>query len=217
MNVTYEDVQPIQERTQRGFVSSEYKATELTIKDHNGNDVRLVWCPKSRKRKDGNRIPPFPYQVYLTRNTGSAVQDPSFPSVFASFIEWLIGKPESEPFRPLETLISHHVEVYSQPFTNILACIEHQRREVLHRNRNGIWPRLIDHWTTSDVDGYIGRIIVIDRDSWQEEGMVFVSFDPIAYRVPLEFDSWSYISGDRVSLSFTYISPSDLFRSLSKL
>ena len=150
------------------------RVRSLTIKDHDTSDVTLVWYPSPQdgfRRQD--EIPPFPYQVYLTNSATGTSQDPSFPEKFACFIETLGGIGNRERY--------YRFEIYRKPFSNMLACVGHQRKETRHRNRNGIWPRIVSKWTTRNNGGYKGCIIVIDRDDWESEGVVLVRFDPAEY------------------------------------
>lgn len=141
------------------------------IKDHNGNDVALTW-----KRDDWYEdeygtedIPPFAFQVYILETAASSPQ-----TVTDSHL------PESLPryFRISDGNCEHHWQVYLQPQPSILACVEHQRAELVHRNRNGLWPRMVPTWTDSSRPGYSGFIIVIDTLTWQTESLVVVDFDP---------------------------------------
>ena len=161
-----------------------------TIKDHNADNVILSWHPRG-KHADREKVPPFPFQVYLLRSAANTASDPDFPVNFALFVANLGGLPNAD--------VQYRFEVYSSAQTNVLACVEHQRQEVRWRNRNGIWPRLVPDWAEylNNADdngqhGYQGFILVIDTDSWEREGITFVSFDPAAYAKPTEFWAWNY-------------------------
>ena len=171
--------------TKDHFVLSEYSKKQTSIQDHEDNKVNIVWCPRPDEKDSWNTPPPFPFQVYLTNGAAKLLHDPDFPVSFPCFIEWLDGIAESR----------HRFDVYTRLFPNVVACIEHQRREVAHRNRNGIWPRLVPRWTTEEARGYQGRILVIDRDDWREMGVVSVNFDPAAYERPERFEGWD-MAGD---------------------
>ena len=150
------------------------------VNDHEDHQIRIVWHPKEPYKKWGT-VPPFPYQVYLTKNARKCLEDELFQEKFAAYIDNLLGKYPDCQYR---------LEIYQQPFANVLACVAHQRREVEWRYRNGVWPQIIRRWDTDRHTGYIGKILIIDTDRWEKEGIDFVSFDPIEYEHPEKFDGW---------------------------
>ena len=163
----------------------ECKVQSQNIKDHEGNDVKIVWYRKFDDYGPLDKVPPFPYQVYLTGTAAKVVEDPNFPAAFACAIERIGGIPGH---------YSHYrFELYLTTFSNILGCCAHQRREVQHRNRNGIVPRLLSSWTmgmAEDGPSYHGRIIVIDTKDWADAGVILVSFDPAEYDRSYRFPLW---------------------------
>ena len=62
-------------RTLNELVVSEYEPQTLIIKDHDRNDAILTWCPKFYDEDPVEKVPPFPYQVYLTNNAMESVTD----------------------------------------------------------------------------------------------------------------------------------------------
>lgn len=197
---------------------SEFDPQSLIIKDHNGDDVKLTWCPKFYDEEPPEALPPFPFQVYLTHGAIETIRDiKGFAERFACFIEWIGGVPDHLGLCPehggLRRVCRHHggfredeygsrdfqegaeechyrFEVYTKPQSNVLACVAHQRKEIRYRGTNAIWPRLVSKWTTHG-DGYKGRIIVIDRDDWAEAGVVLVFFDPAPYDHPSQYTYWN--------------------------
>ena len=169
--------------------SRNHEPSSKVIQDHTGNDVTLAWVPNAWDKSDV--FPPFGYQVYLTNTGKKTALVPDFPLAFAQWIEKLgrIGDGNA----------LCHFEVYSKPFRNVLDCVAHQRKEVAWRNRNGLFPRMVSTWNNGTPTGYAGFIIVVDSDDWQEEGIIFVSFNPVEYLVPGNlsyFDLWDQIEGD---------------------
>ena len=166
----------------------------LNIKDHEGDDVSIVWnLNPSNKSTSDTLPPPFPYQVYLTTSARGVVEEPHFPAAFARSIEREIGGLSESNWQ-------YHFEIYTRPLPNILACIAHQRKEIRHRNRNGIVPRLVSSWTTRNGEGYKGRIIVIDREDWADAGITLVSFDPAEYDMPSSFPAWHTASDGDIDI-----------------
>jgi len=178
--------------TKRGLELTPAEVKSTTIKDHDGEAVTLSWCPRGR-RADLERVPPFPFQVYVLKSAAATAADADFPTNFALFAENLGGLPNADT--------QYRFEVYSQSQPSILACVEHQRQEVKWRNRNGIWPRLVSDWaeypdpvTNHGPPGYQGFILVVDTNTWENNGIIFVSFDPAAYANPAEFWAWNFAS-----------------------
>ena len=164
------------------FAFSEESTRTTTIRDHDGNDVSLVWYLNEYDDEPPEQPPPFPFQVYITKGAASVLQNPGFPAAFACFIERLGGISDGD--------CCYRFEVYMKSFPNILACVAHQRDEISHRNRNGIAPALVSRWTI-DGEGHGKRIIVIDQDDWAETGVVLVMFDPAVYEgTSSSFDRW---------------------------
>lgn len=176
-----------------------------TIHDHSGNNIHLVWNPLIDTEERPSEKPyPFPFQVYMTQSAAHTAQDSSFPTEFCLTID--------KNGRVSDGDCLYRFEIYSQPLSNVLACVAHQRKEVDYRNRNGIVPRLVSSWTTND-EGYKGRIIVIDRDDWLDTGPVLVHFDPVEYDQPSTFDFWNVAGeGDRDIVRATRCQPMPLLR-----
>lgn len=159
---------------QRGPKRSEVRNT--IIPDHEGNDVNLAWYPNHDRRYPVGQPPPFPFLVYFTKKAEKSARDPSFAASLVCLIEEQ-GRWTGDPDRS-----SPHArfEFYTNPFSSILACVVHQRREIIHRNRNAVHPRLL---ATSDtgLESYQGCILVIDSDDCHSTGIIVVQFDPDVY------------------------------------
>ena len=112
----------------------------FSINDHNEDEVSIAWRTESRCIRN-DKLPPFPFQVYIVSSATQVSQDIDFACELAATIR--DGERENERCR-------FHFQVYHRPFPNILGCGAHQRREILHRNRNGIVPRMISRWTQTD-------------------------------------------------------------------
>lgn len=170
----------------RQYTPDEVRST--VIKDHSGDNVQLVWFPRSSNH-DPDTAYPFPFQVYLADNATQTINDPGFAAEFSLFIDKLGGISDGD--------CQYRFEIYTKSHANILSCVEHQRAEVNWRNRNGIWPHLVQSWATADDSGHKGFIIVIDSDHWATEGFTLVAFDPAAYTEPAKFYAWNRaVEGD---------------------
>lgn len=144
-----------------------------SILDHEGNDVNLVWHPTQDRKYSGDQPPPFPFQVYFTKAALKSARDLNFATSLVCLVEEQGGLSQRDP--PLHV----RFEFYDRPFSSILACVAHQRREVLHRNRNGTYPRMLSKWCQDgDENVHEGRIIVIDRDDCLSTGPIMVVYDP---------------------------------------
>ena len=176
-----------------------------TIKDHNESNVNLVWCPKHCDNEPSNEFPPFPFQVYVVREAKSTARDlTTFAKHFACYINSTGRLPDPDKACSDGLCISsqchicagrgqgaflssdrgdgrgvahYRFDVYATPMANILACTAHQEREISHRNRNGVHPRLVSNWTEGHWGQQRNRILVIDRDDWTEVGPVSVDYD----------------------------------------
>ena len=177
-----------------------------SIEDHNGEEVRIAWCPKPYL-DEPEQFPPFPYQVLVLDSAKECASDPEFPSSSAKWIEKCGGISDEN--------CNYRSELYSRTFSNMLECVSHQRIEVSHRNRNGIWPRLIGKWTTNRQEGHKGFILIIDHVDWMTHGIVSVQFDPIDYDWPgpdwMDKCHLSLVSAQR------YIKPKSLKDHLTRL
>jgi hypothetical protein len=151
---------------------------QFTIKDHNEDEVSIAWCTEKNRN---DTLPPFPFQVYLLSSAEQVAKGVKFPCDFAVFVQ-KIG--------PVHERSRCHFQIYRRTFPSILACIAHQKREILHRNRNGIIPRMVARWTQIEM-GDKGHIIVIDADNWANDGILLVSFDPAEYDNPNQFAAWN--------------------------
>ena len=168
----------------------EAKARQFSLQDHNDDPVEIVWVPKEQHAPHKDSFPPFPFQVYLLSTATQLVEDAQFPRKLVAFIERAGGANER---------CEYHLQVYRRPFPNILACIAHQKREVLFRNRNGISPCLIRTWSQPVGSVlrfhhgiYHGKIMIIDSTDWCNSGITFAHFDTPTYDLG-EFwkDAWS--------------------------
>ncbi|KAK3718312.1 hypothetical protein LTR37_005125 [Vermiconidia calcicola] len=174
----------------RKRVMGDVEAKSISIPDHEGNDVNIVWCLWPWNHDYRDQPPPFPYQVYVLDSATGVAQNSNLAADFARYIEKIGGISDGN--------CHYRFEVYSRPLSSILACVAHQRKEVDRRNRNGIVPRLVSSWATTssfsnDFEGYKGRIIVIDRNDWADHGVTLVSFDPAEYDRPGQYDEWNII------------------------
>lgn len=136
-----------------------------STRDHNGEHVRIAWVARESYDVYAEKLPPFPFQVYILSSAEKTLQDLDFPPNFVDLVE-----------RTTFLSAHAHFEFYSSGFNNILACTAHQRREVESRNRNAIWPRLISSWAGQRGWGYKGLILVIDRDQWESNGVIVAEF-----------------------------------------
>lgn len=181
---------------------SQYSVESLSTKDHNGDDVVVVYPIKTYEQLRRKELPPFPYQVYFTRRAKEAIENPtSFAKRFLSSFELVGGLPGSNSERHDELCVNfnyfnfncgrchsrddlvcprYRFEIYTKPFTNVLACITHQRREMQFRGGSrAVWPHLLNNWTACGrAGGYTGRVIVIDSDDWTGKGVLLTRFDP---------------------------------------
>ena len=157
----------------------ERRTQQFTTRDHSGDEVAVSWDPSAWTNPDED-LPPFPFQVYILSTAESVANDAAFPRKLAAFVHLHWGS---------KVMCRFHFQVYRRPFPNILACIAHQRREIHYRNRNGIVPRMLEEW--AEDEEYKGRILVIDRDGWEREGIVFASFDPVEHENRSQFSAWN--------------------------
>lgn len=67
--------QSTRHRTSDKLVLSEYQPQTLIIKDHDNEDVILTWCSKFYDEDPTEKVPPFPFQVYLTNAAKETIQD----------------------------------------------------------------------------------------------------------------------------------------------
>lgn len=146
-----------------------------TIKDHRHTDVKLIWNDINDERKDHYSIPPFSYEIYLLRGAQAALRDvDTFSQDFLSYTGILTNWGGRRKCR-------YHLEIYTEPCRNILACLAHHRKEVSHRILNNVRPRLVSEWDMDrdleDGDLYESRIIVIDQDDWISNGPILVLSD----------------------------------------
>lgn len=147
-----------------------------TVKDHIGENVMLSWRPDSHQNGDRDLeadVPAFPFPVYILDSAKALAQDPACAARVCTFLE-------------IKTLNIHpapRFDIHETTKPNALTCIEHQRKEVDWRNPNGIWPRLVSHWTDGSTgpDGYKGLVIVLDSSNLTADGLLLVDFDPLAY------------------------------------
>lgn len=149
------------------------------IKDHEGGDVSLTWFVPGKKTKSRlNYTPALAYQVYIIKSTveGSSVQVlDQFCAVMYDFCHRFPG-----------THHNYRFDIYQTPREDYLACVEHQRKEVAWRNQNGIWPRLVTTWSTSENGGDKGFFLVIDSVDIVKHGISLVYFDPDEYYDPVK-------------------------------
>lgn len=174
-----------------------------TIEDHEGNTVEIIWNPRGQDKK----LPPFPFQLYIVGDARPLADDPGFPASFASYVERLGGVCNERGVFP-----RCRFEVYRRPFRSVLGCISHNRREVDHRNRNGIWPRLLNSWTTTSSLGDKGKIVVLDSLDWSTSGITVVEFDPAEYDHPQSFSNWDTVAGDYDPVRATRYPASEVIR-----
>ncbi|KAK4561211.1 hypothetical protein LTR86_005166 [Recurvomyces mirabilis] len=134
------------------------------IKDHTGANITLAWQQRADKLHEG--IPSFPFQIYILQNVIGNGHDHDRAAKIAACLS------------VIDTNAYCRYDVYGQRFSNALECVEHQRHEVQWRNRNGIWPRLVETWSPPPREAYRGCIIVIYAADWEAEGVAVVEFDP---------------------------------------
>lgn len=153
------------------------------IPDHEGNDVTLAWYTSLDRKYPVDQPPPFPFQVYFTKGAEKSAADPSFAASLVCLVE------EQGHWTSSGANLHARFEFYSKPFPNILACIAHQRREIHHRNRNAVHPRLLAP-SRAGLQSYDGHILVIDRDDCLSIGAVVVEFEPAVYRRGRQSEEW---------------------------
>ena len=159
---------------QLNAIDYEAKARQYSIKDHNDDLVDIVWVLREQYDQWKDSFPSFPFQVYILSSAAQVIEDTFFPRKLAAFIAQAGGG-------------EWHLQIYHRPFPNILACIAHQRREILFRNRNGISPRMITEWMRPDRNLlppyaiHTGRIMIIDSHDWSDSGITFAQFDTPYY------------------------------------
>lgn len=137
-----------------------------SIKDHTGQEVTLAW--QADTGRDQNKIPLFPFQVYVLQSATASIRDPAFPS---KFVHKATGTGEF-----LSPDADYRFEIYRGSFGNSLDCVDHQRAEVEWRNRNGIWPQMVERWSAASNMRFAAFIVAIESDAWEVEGFVSVNF-----------------------------------------
>ncbi|KAI7485948.1 hypothetical protein KC351_g3581 [Hortaea werneckii] len=161
----------------------------IVVKDHEGGDVSLTWFIIGEKtRSRCGSIPTLPYQVYITNAALEGSDVPALDQFCAAMYDLHHGGLASRPHR--------RFDIYQTPQENSLACVEHQRKEVQWRNRNGIWPPLVSNWSTSDRGGDRGFILVIDSADIVKHGISLVCFDPDEYHDPMKRRRVWHLPGD---------------------
>ncbi|KAI6852931.1 hypothetical protein KC332_g249 [Hortaea werneckii] len=161
----------------------------IVVKDHEGGDVSLTWFIIGKKtRSRCGSIPTLPYQVYITNAALEGSDVPALDQFCAAMYDLHHGGLASRPHR--------RFDIYQTPQENSLACVEHQRKEVQWRNRNGIWPPLVSNWSTSDRGGDRGFILVIDSADIVKHGISLVCFDPDEYHDPMKRRRVWHLPGD---------------------
>ncbi|KAI7332653.1 hypothetical protein KC315_g4561 [Hortaea werneckii] len=163
----------------------------ILVKDHEGGDVSCIFLmPVKKLSPDFKTLPRLPYQVYLLDDAveGSDMQVlDQFCAVMYHLLRNSSGFHEKI-----------HFDVYQTPREDHLACVEHQRREIDWRNRNGIWPRLVSTWSADHDDGGDrGFIFVIDSADLVRHGISSVYFDPDEYHDPIKRRSVWHLAGYR--------------------
>ncbi|KAF2168960.1 hypothetical protein M409DRAFT_52942 [Zasmidium cellare ATCC 36951] len=140
-----------------------------STEDHNGELVHITWMAKEGAEDYYARgLPPFPFQVYILNAAKETLKNHDFPH---QFVEWI---DQCQCLR--NPNIDAHFEFYLSGFNSVLSCKAHQHREIECRNRNAIWPRLVANPTRRLDSDYQGFIVVVDRDDWQANGVVVVTF-----------------------------------------
>lgn len=158
----------------------------VQIKDHNDDEVHIAWLKKEYQDADDEGLPPCPWQIYVlstAKATLAAAQTHQFASEIGEWIDKMLGRAgEAEG-------VEGHYQLYTRGFSDYLACIAHQRREIAHRNRNRIWPHLVSSYAPDQYfDGYdpdypaqgheyAGFVLVFDQDDWQKDGITALWFD----------------------------------------
>lgn len=166
----------------------EWDLRTKNITDHDGNTVNLLWSVPPGLQTSADYSGPFPFPIYFTKGAVHSANDDKFHSDFVRLME----APRNLSADPI--VICSRFEFYTKPFPSILACIAHQRREISHRNRNGVFPRLISDWSEGGGD-HEGVILVVDRDDCLSSGVILVHFDAEAYKLGRRDERW-YLPDD---------------------
>ncbi|GAB1731850.1 hypothetical protein NU195Hw_g5167t1 [Hortaea werneckii] len=152
----------------------------IIFKDHEGGDVSSIFLmPVKKLGPDWKTLSSLPYQVYLLDDAVEGA-DMQVLDQFCAVMYNLLRNSSTfhEKIR---------FDVYQTPREDYLACVEHQRREIDWRNRNGIWPRLVSTWSTNPEGGSDrGFIFVIDSVEIVKQGISLVYFDPDEYHDPIK-------------------------------
>ncbi|CZT18403.1 uncharacterized protein RCC_04247 [Ramularia collo-cygni] len=148
------------------------KLWTLCTKDHQGHPVELAWVLRDDNVPRYSK-PSLPFQVYILDTAPRTIKFGNLPELLARWMDW------ASVFQPLQRTMCHF-EIYRSPFPNVLACIDHQREEIKHRNSREGWSHLVENWADfylcESCPWNMGYILVIDRDDWTAEGALHVKF-----------------------------------------
>lgn len=144
---------------------------QLHIPDYNDDPVTTAWMSQPWHDRYRQQVPPWPFHVYVLRRAEAVLAAQDFPSRFVTWLHELGFMASKDGCDP-------HFEFYGRAFTNSISCMDHHRREVQHRNRNGLFPRLPPscHERRGDL-GYRGFVLIIDSEAWQDAGLLYAEFD----------------------------------------
>lgn len=110
----------------------------LGIKDHKDQPVEIAWVLRDSAECSSIRLS-LPFQVYILNTAPKTGAYAKLPELLARWMDWV------DVFRTSKNC-KCHFEIYRTSFINILACVEHQRQEIEHRNSKDGWSRLVEDW-----------------------------------------------------------------------
>lgn len=136
----------------------------LGIKDHTDQPVEFAWVLRS-EGKTSEKRPHLPFQVYVLDSAPKTGAYLKLPELFARWMDW------GGVFRTYGKCTCHF-EIYRTSFANVLACVEHQRQEIEHRNSKNELPHLVANW--ADIEKNMKLLSVCVECPWNM-GYILVS------------------------------------------
>ena len=154
---------------------------------HNGIPLTVVWPEKAANPT--SQPPRTSIQIYDTITT-PARSSPADREALAKTLESVLG-PNNTGYPDRLDIYTISAPEEADEERRVALCIEHQKVELLRRkSTDGEQERLfmLESYKAKDVILHHRFMIIIDKpqDLWEEEGMLFVFFDPVEPEAPDE-------------------------------
>ncbi|KAF2725532.1 hypothetical protein K431DRAFT_79712 [Polychaeton citri CBS 116435] len=154
-----------------------YRVKHETIKAAAGGDILMAWSLLSIAPRT-EELPPFPFQIYLTKNVHNTEGDLSFAIKFLKYVEQHSPRSGDFSIEPWQI----RLDIYTAVQPSVIASIHHALLEKDHRKRHSQQPCLVSRWGPGPDAPYTfswrNTIIVIDSDDWQNIGPIVVQCKP---------------------------------------